>query len=677
MVFDALVFGHLRRDGLRAVITVLSIAIAVAIALALDVAGRTAAASLHSATDTVASNVDLQLASTRAGVGFDEMQFRVVRFVAGVREAWPVTIDTLAIDGETLRVQGVDLLAPLPHGIDPREHVRGPFVSESRGPTTAMLVGRPGVLISAEVAWKHHVKVGSYLTGRHRGHRVTLEVAGILRAIGNGIDAHDTFVDLSTAQTVFDRGAMLDRIDIAVDPARHEAVARALVALHIPHTRVIEPQAHARALAAFLENFTRDLTIFGLLAIAVGCGAIANALGISVARRANEIGTLRMLGVTRAAIFRTFLAEGSLYGAIGSLAGLGLGQVLATMLVPHLLSRVDGVSFDLAAIARAFAIGTSGATIAAIVPAWRAAHIAPARAMRLRGTEEPRRITLPGMHLFGRAPVSTILAACNLGATPLRTLAVVASLATAVATTAGIVTFADSFATSIATWATHVYPGDFSVDVTRDLQPPQSHPTPSPIERRIVALPGVARVAATPDALTIEATPRANVVSLRGRIEHLVGAGALHANRDLREALLGRLRTAVGGAYALVALAMATALATIGTAMFALVLERRREIATLRTLGATTHHIADMIVVEASVIGAIGAGIGIATGIAIAITLLATSDVRAFAWTLDIHIPLSSLALIGFATIVLAAGSGAIPARLAARIRATDSDALG
>lgn len=147
----------------------LSIAIAVAIALALDVAGRTAAASLHSATDTVASNVDLQLAPTRASVGFDEMQFRVVR-------------------------------------------------SESRGPT-------------------------------------------------------------------------------------------------------------------------RDLTIFDLLAIAVGCGAIANALGISVARRANEIGTLRMLGVTRAAIFRTFLAEGSLYGAIGSLAGLGLGQVLATMLVPHLLSR--------------------------------------------------------------------------------------------------------------------------------------------------------------------------------------------------------------------------------------------------------------------------------------------------------------------------------------------------
>ena len=674
MIFDALVFGHLRRDGMRAVITVLSIAIAVAIALALDVAGRSAATSLLSATDSVTTDVDLQVVSTRERIGFDEMRFVAVRSLAGVRDAWPTTIDALAIDGETLRIRGVDLLATLPRGIDPRERVPGPFVRDASIPT-AKFVGRPGVFVSERIAHEHNLRVGSRLRGASRGHRVTLEVVGVLRAIGNGFDSSDALVDLSTSQTRFDRGATLDRIDISIDPASHDAVTRGIAAMHIPQTRIVEPQTHPRQLAAFLGSFTRDLTIFGLFAILLGCGAIANGLAISVARRANEIGTLRTLGVTRAAIFRTYVAEGALFGAIGSLAGLGVGQALAMLLVPHLLARVDGVSFDLVAITRVFAIGTSGATLAAVVPAWRAARIAPARAMRLRGAEQPRKIALP--YGFSRTPVALFLAACHLGATPFRTLVVIAALATAVATTAGIVTFADSFATSVANWATRVFPGDFSIDLVRDSRTPSSRPTPSPMQLSVDALPGVARVVATPDALTIEATPHAHTSMLRRNLEHLAGKGAVHANRDLREALLGRLGAAVEGAYALVALASVTALATIATAMFALVLERRREIGMLRTLGATTRQIAQMIVFEASIIGAIGAAIGIAAGIALAITMLATADVRAFAWTLDIHVPIFSLTLIGIVTVLLAAGSGAIPARLAAKVRATDAGAPG
>jgi len=69
---------------------------------------------------------------------------------------------------------------------------------------------------------------------------------------------------------------------------------------------------------------------FSLLTIAIG---VASALYLSVARRRSEIGILRSFGSGRGAIVRTFVLQGLVVGAFGSLIGVVLGFGFAHLLL--------------------------------------------------------------------------------------------------------------------------------------------------------------------------------------------------------------------------------------------------------------------------------------------------------------------------------------------------------
>ncbi len=96
---------------------------------------------------------------------------------------------------------------------------------------------------------------------------------------------------------------------------------------------------------------------------------IYNTVAISVVQRRPEIGTLRALGVKRGQILRTFLAEGALFGVVGSLFGVVIGSVLATFSVAavsrtvdtlYVASHADHVVYDPVVLLKAFLIGVVG-----------------------------------------------------------------------------------------------------------------------------------------------------------------------------------------------------------------------------------------------------------------------------------------------------------------------------
>lgn len=155
-----------------------------------------------------------------------------------------------------------------------------------------------------------------------------------------------------------------------------------------------------RDFAELTPMYSQVMNLFGsiFLFIAIVMGVIVlftvvNTMSMSVMERINEIGTTRALGVRRSGIHRQFLAEGWLLGVIGSTAGVVLSYVFAWM-VNHSGIRwtPPGYNESYPLYLPIHAIPTmvftvwlalmAMATLAALIPAGRAARMAVVDALR-------------------------------------------------------------------------------------------------------------------------------------------------------------------------------------------------------------------------------------------------------------------------------------------------------
>jgi len=92
-----------------------------------------------------------------------------------------------------------------------------------------------------------------------------------------------------------------------------------------------------------VRAFRWNLRVLGYISLVVGAFLIYNAISVSVVRRRPEIGTLRAVGATRGTVFGLFLVEGLLLGAVGAVAGVFLGRVLAGGIVGLIAQTVNAL----------------------------------------------------------------------------------------------------------------------------------------------------------------------------------------------------------------------------------------------------------------------------------------------------------------------------------------------
>jgi len=174
-----------------------------------------------------------------------------------------------------------------------------------------------------------------------------------------------------------------------------------------------------------------------------------------------------------------------------------------------------------------------------------------------------------------------------------------------------------------------------------------------------------------PSNLAIYVAPGTSIADARAAIEHAAAGRRvlLFTNRDLRAEALRIFDRTFAITYALEAIAVIIAVMGVAGSLLALVIDRRRELALLRFLGAASAQIRKLIVVEAALLGMLATAAGVALGFALSLILVFVINKQSFGWTIRFHWPvavlLGALSVVYLATVL----AGLYPANVAVRLR--------
>lgn len=244
------------------------------------------------------------------------------------------------------------------------------------------------ILAGAEAAKENGWKVGQDIAMPGLAGK-TGRICGILRPT-QGPDDLFLFLSLRDAQQLFRRRNELTHVLVRLDePAALEQAVDALRGCGAGLEMTVIPLSHLFHTIQDLVQSTRlllySVTLVALLAAAAG---VSNTILMAVSERTREIGVLRALGATRGTVFGLIWGETLALCLLGGAAGLLVGISGASFVEEWLRARLPFVphgpllrpelSLILACIGMTVVLGT----VAALLPAARAARLAPAESLR-------------------------------------------------------------------------------------------------------------------------------------------------------------------------------------------------------------------------------------------------------------------------------------------------------
>ncbi len=380
-LFRELILRPLRRDPVRTLLTLLSIALGVAVVIAIELSGDAATGSFESSLTTLVGKVDYEIT---ANGGVDERYLaKLAALPVNVRFS-PVIEQPVMIPGKgSVTLYGIDTIANADED--------GATFDPARLETSAA--------ISSDLAERLHLRKGDslQLTSRDRTRKFTV------RTIAAGQNTEWVGIDIAAAQTLLDWDGKLDRIEIFLAPGENAKVED-LIKASIPASWDVEtPGARSEENRRMLRAFRWNLRILSYISLLVGAFLIYNTIAVSVVRRRTEIGILRALGTSARGVLLVFLGEAAILGVLGSVLGILLGRVLASALIGMISGTVNAlfttsspgaIALSAETMSAALLTGTAVAIFSALIPAREAARVAPAEAMRRSVVEHQAQLNL-------------------------------------------------------------------------------------------------------------------------------------------------------------------------------------------------------------------------------------------------------------------------------------------
>lgn len=401
-----LAWRHAWRRPLQSAFLIVGVAIGVAMIVAIDLANGSAGRAFELGTETITGKATHQIVGGPSGI--DEQVYVNLRRELGYRLSAPVVEEYVAapaLDAQPMRLLGVDPFAEPPFrsylGGETRIDTGGGFLS-------ALLVQPDTVLISAETAARFGLQPGDPLGIQIGVTDSILTIAGLLQPTDDlsrrALDGL-LIADIATAQEVLGKVGRLDRIDLIVpDGAVGEEALTSIRGLLPPSVRLVSSAARGGTVAEMTAAFSLNLTALSLLALLVGMFLIYNTVTFSVIQRRPVIGSLRSLGMTQREIFGMILLEAGLLGLLGTGLGLGLGIFLGRGAVSAVTQTVNDLFFVVAVrdisipiwtLVKGGVSGMAAALVAAAIPAWEAAGVPPAGALKRSDVEQRVLALLP------------------------------------------------------------------------------------------------------------------------------------------------------------------------------------------------------------------------------------------------------------------------------------------
>lgn len=148
----------------------------------------------------------------------------------------------------------------------------------------------------------------------------------------------------------------------------------------------------------------------------------------------------------------------------------------------------------------------------------------------------------------------------------------------------------------------------------------------------------------------------------------------VYTNATLRSEVLRIFDSTFAITYALEVIAIFVAIMGVASTLLTLVIERRRELAILRLVGADRRQVRKMVVIEAALLGGVSQSVGIGVGLLLSLLLIYVINVQSFGWTIQFHVPVVFLLQSTVLILVATALSGIYPARRACELGAPEEE---
>jgi len=250
------------------------------------------------------------------------------------------------------------------------------------------------VVIDAGTAQAHDIQVGDRVEIVFEGPPGEFDVVGIAGygdadSLGGATWA---LFDLPTAQRVLGKEGELDSVSVVADQGVSGVDLQRRIGEVLP--KGVEAVTAATVTSEAQDQISTGLgflrtafLVFAFVALFVGAFIIFNTFAIIVAQRTRELALFRALGASGRQVMTSVMVEATVIGLVSSLLGVLAGIGIAILLKGALSATgLEIPSSGTVILGRTFVIsivvGTLVTVIAALVPARRAARVAPIEALR-------------------------------------------------------------------------------------------------------------------------------------------------------------------------------------------------------------------------------------------------------------------------------------------------------
>jgi putative ABC transport system permease protein len=192
------------------------------------------------------------------------------------------------------------------------------------------LFNAQALFLSAAALKALNVRVGDNMVLQHGAQAVSLQVAGEVPGAASQVIG---VMDIGSAQWAFNRLGVVSRLDLRLEDGQSPQGMRAALQAQSETLQVVATPDRDRRMSLLSRAYRVNLSVLAMVALLTGGFLVSTAVNLSIVRQHAELALLGVLGASEAWLGRLVWAQGGLIGALGGMLGVGMGLLLAAVLI--------------------------------------------------------------------------------------------------------------------------------------------------------------------------------------------------------------------------------------------------------------------------------------------------------------------------------------------------------